>query len=361
MYGLNGEWLADWNPFFHHTPQQINMWGGVDWDHFEAVTTRYFQDVVRYWLQEYHVDGFRFDWVCGVDYNSRDPMQPGFHPYHGISAICWAARQVKPDCILIGEFWQLEGTHPDKSAAKMVSETPMDACWNGTFHHTLDDVLNQRWQWEKQDIRRALAGYRDEGFSSSTQIVNFTCSHDEVRPEHELKFYSAGNIHRPPGMSVAEMALRKAQLGLVALFAVPGVPMIYSGQEFGEDAPRTIDFCPINWEKLKRTAHHQHHDLVCRLIEARRTHAELRSDFIHLEADDFIQSQIICLRRWDESGTVALASLNFSDSSRTVALDLPARGIWRDVVADRLYNLDGGAHQFELQAWQGLLLVLIAR
>jgi 1,4-alpha-glucan branching enzyme len=141
------------------------MWGGVDWDHFNPETTRYFQDIVRFWLEEYHIDGFRFDWVGGVDYDSNEPLRPGFNPYHGIAAICWAARQAKPDCILIGEFWQLEGTHGDKTATRLVHETAMDAVWNGHFHHTLDDVLNHRWEWEKKDIFRAIGGYRDLGFS----------------------------------------------------------------------------------------------------------------------------------------------------------------------------------------------------
>lgn len=356
LFGQRGEWLADWNPFFHQTPQSVNMWGGVDWDHFEAVTTHYFQDVVRYWLQEFHVDGFRFDWVCGVDYDSKDPMQPGFNPYHGISAICWAARQTKPDCFLIGEFWQLDGTHPDKTPAKLVRETEMDACWNATFHHTLEDVLNQRWEWEKKDIWRALGGFREEGYWSATEVVNFSCSHDEVRPEHELKFYSAGHITRPAGMSVAEMALRKAQLGLVALFSVPGVPMIYSGQEFGDDAPRTIDFCPINWEKLKRLAHHEHYDLVCRLIQARRSYGALRSDNIYFEPDDFAQQQIVRLRRWDEHGATVVAALNFGVVPRRVTLNFPVGGVWQEVVGDRVYQLAAGNHDFELEPWRALLL-----
>jgi 1,4-alpha-glucan branching enzyme len=287
-------------------------------------------------------------------------MRPGFHPYHGISAICWAARQAKPDCLLMGEFWQLEGTHPDKTAAKMVHETPMDGCWNGTFHHTLDDVLNQRWEWEKKDIWRALGGFRDLGFQTATQTVNFTCSHDEVRPEHELKFYSVGNIRRPPGMSMAEMALQKAQLGLVALFAVPGVPLIYSGQEFGEDAPRTIDFCPLNWEKLKRSAHHHHYELVCRLIVARRTHGALRSDHIHFEADNFAQSQTVRLHRWDDAGDRVVVALNFSAEWRAVVLGVSAAGVWRDVVSDRLFQLRAGSHTFELAPWHGLMLVPIS-
>ena len=360
MFGLHGEWLTDWNPFFHHTPQSVNMWGGVDWDHFSPATTRYFQDIVRYWLDEYHIDGFRFDWVCGVDYDTRNPKQPGFPPYHGINAICWAAREAKPDCLLFGEFWQLDGTHPDKRAAKMVAETPMDACWNGTFHHALEEVLNQRWQWEQIDIARALGGFGDEGFASATQVVNFACSHDEVRIEHELKYYSAGHIRRPAGMSVGEMALQKAQLGLVALFAVPGVPMIYAGQEFGEDAPRTIDFCPIGWDKLKRVAHLQQHELVTRLIMARRTVDALRSDNIYFEADDFAQEQVVRLRRWDDAGTVVLVALNFGEATRTVMLDVPVAGAWREVVTDRLLQLSNGVNHFELLPWQGLMLLPVA-
>ena len=143
------------------------------------------------------------------------------------------------------------------------------------------------------------------------------------------------------------------------LFAVPGVPMIYSGQEFGEDAPRTIDFCPINWDKLKRTAHHEHYDLVCRLIRARRTLAALRNDNIHFEADDFAGEQVVRLRRWDEEGTTVLAALNFADERRTVTLHVPTDGVWRDVVADRVYQLAAGEHRFVLQPWRAMLLAPI--
>ena len=270
LYGENGERWDDWNPFFHHTPPSINMWGGVDWDHFDAETTRYFQDVVRFWIEEYHIDGYRFDWVGGVDYDHRNPLDPGFNPFHGISAICWAARQAKPDCILVGEFWTLDGTNPDKTAQKLVHETPMDAVWNGYFHHNIEDVLNHRWQWEKKDIFRTIGGFRELGYSTATQVVNYTASHDEVRPEHEIKFYSAKHIERPAGMSVHDAALALALCGLVALLAAPGVPMLYAGQEYGEDSPRTIDFVPLQWNKLNRDVHAAQFAIVRRLIQARR-------------------------------------------------------------------------------------------
>jgi 1,4-alpha-glucan branching enzyme len=356
MFSPQGDWLTDWNPYFHHTPQAVNMWGGVDWDHFAPVTTRYFQDVIRYWLREFHVDGFRFDWVCGVDYDSEAPLRAGFDPYHGISAIGWAARQEKPDCILIGEFWELEGTNPAKNSPKLVAETPLDACWNGNFHHVLENVLNQRWQWEREEIQWALGGFREQGFTTATQVVNFTCSHDEVRPEHEVKYYSFAHIDRPAGMTLTELALRKAQVGLVALFAAPGVPMIYAGQEYGEDAPRTIDFCPLNWDKLHQRPHQAHLAMVTRLIAARRSYAALRSDHVYFEPDDFVATQVIRLRRWDDSGTNVVAALNFGPVTRRVTLDLPGGGAWCNVVSGRIYHLSGGLNAFEVQPWQGILL-----
>ena len=342
MYGEHGERWTDWNPFFHHTPSSINMWGGVDWDHFEPDATRYFQDVVRFWLEEYHVDGFRFDWVGGVDYDHRDPMRPGFNPFHGISAVCWAAKQAKPECVLIGEYWTLHGTHPEKNAVKLVQETAMDAVWNGTFHHTMEEVLSQRWQWERKDIHRAIGGFRDLGYSLATQVVNYTCSHDEVRPEHEIKFYAAKHIKRPPGMSLQAVALAKARLGLVALFAAPGVPMIYAGQEYGEDSPRTIDFVPLQWHKLSRDEHTAHYALTQRLIRARRMHPALRSDWIDFLPDDFARDKYVRFHRWDGAGDHAVVALNFDWIPAAVELSFPWDGRWRDVVSNRVRTVKGG-------------------
>ncbi|MCX6048287.1 MAG: alpha-amylase family glycosyl hydrolase [Chloroflexi bacterium] len=363
LYGPKGEWLDDWNPFFHQTPRAVNAWGGVDWDHFAAETTRYFQDIVRYWLQEFHLDGFRFDWVGGVDYDSRNPGQAGFDPYHGISAICWAARQAKPDCILIGEYWPLEGTNPEKTAAKLIADTEMDAAWNGNFHHILEDILNQRWEWEKKDIWRALGGFRDYGYRSATEIINYTCSHDEVRPEHEIKFYSWAHIQHPKNMSREELALASARLGLIALFAAPGVPMIYAGQEFGEDTPRTIDFLPLHWDKLQQAAHAEYHAFVTRLIHARRVHPALRSDQIDFYPDNFSTENIVRFKRWfdpnqpDSPADFAAVALNFSSSRRPIVLDLPWDGKWQELVHSRIHQIWNGQFSTTLAPWSGVLLV----
>ena len=348
MYGPKGEWWTRWNPFFHHTPSSINMWGGVDWDHFNGDTTRYFQDIVRYWIDEYHVDGFRFDWVGGVDYDSNDPMRPGFNPYHGIAAICWAARQAKPDCILIGEFWQLEGTHGEKSAARLVGETEMDAVWNGHFHHTLDDVLNHRWEWEKKDIFRAIGGYRDMGFSTATQVINYSCSHDEVRPEHEIKFYSGKHIPKPEGHDACRIwRWRRRRLGLVAVFAAPGVPMIYAGQEFGDDSPRTIDFVPLQWNKMAQPKFRAHMEsgqaadpgTAAAIPRCAATISTFWTTILPTE-------HLVRFCRWDDGGDYAVCALNFGAEPREVELPVPpmvAGVTWPVIVCAVPRTVDCGA------------------
>ncbi len=359
MYGPQGEWLANYNPFFHQTPRAINSWGGVDFDHFVAPTTAYFQDVVRHWLHEYHIDGFRFDWSCGVDYDHREPMRPGCHPYHGIAAIAWAARQAKPDCILIGEYWQLEGTHPEKTAARLLAETELDAVWNGNFHHVLEGVINQRWQWERGDLAGALGGYGALGMQTSTQLINYTCSHDEVRPEHEIHYYTGRWIERASGMSLSGLALARARLGLVALFAGAGVPMVYSGQEYGERSPRTVDFLPLNRSLRTRPLNAVHETVVRRLIRARRSHPALRSDAIAFDPAPLAESKLLRFWRWEEgSGADAAAvALNFAPVARTIELHLPYGGRWRDVVSDTVVEVAAGPISPRLEAYGACLFV----
>ncbi|MCB9116458.1 MAG: hypothetical protein H6639_16070 [Caldilineaceae bacterium] len=129
----------------------------------------------------------------------------------------------------------MEGTHGEKSAARFVHET---AGWGleRPLHLIRHDILNHRW--EEKKTSSAPGGYRDMGFSTATQVINL-CSHDEVRPEHEIKPPLRKHIPKPKGMTL-QMYWRAWLAG--AAFAAPGVPMIYAWQEFGDDtaqAPST--------------------------------------------------------------------------------------------------------------------------
>jgi 1,4-alpha-glucan branching enzyme len=158
-------------------------------------------------------------------------------------------------------------------------------------------------------------------------------------------------------MSVQQAALSLALCGLVAVFAAPGVPMIYAGQEYGEDAPRTIDFVPMQWSKLQREAHAAHYAAVRRLIKVRRTHPCLRSDFIQFYTTDFAHDKTVRFHRWDGAGDEAVCAINFGHETRIVDLYFPADGRWRDVVHNRRRKVTHRRLTIELQPYDAMLFL----
>jgi 1,4-alpha-glucan branching enzyme len=154
------------------------------------------------------------------------------------------------------------------------------------------------------------------------------------------------------------VALRKAMAGLIALMAAPGVPMLWMGEEYGEDLPRTIDFLPLKWEKLQIEPFRTHFEIVQRLILARREHAGLRSDHIEFLADDFAATQVIRFRRWDTaSGDEAVVALNFGNVSRSTSLSFGSDGTWQEVVSGKLHYVKNQKRSFTLEPWSGRLYV----
>lgn len=362
LFGPHGEPLEDRNPFFHHHNNgHANGWGGLDWDHASAWTTAYMQDIVRFWLQEYHIDGFRFDWLGGVEYDPARPERDSFDPFIGIAPIARAAREAQPACYLIGEYWPIHGTSPAKTAARLVHETEIDAVWNGAFHHTLENCLFQTWQWERQFLPGAFGGFRQQGFSRADQVINYVVSHDERRPEHEIQFWGAHIAWCDPAATPEatrwELALRKARLGLAVLMTSPGVPMLYAGQEFGEDSPRTIEFWPLDWQKLELAQGRAQFDFYRRLIRLRAGHPALRSDYVEYYWDDFPRFKVLRYKRWDGERDVVVVGVNFDCITQPVGLGFPHNGLWRNALDDTTVHVQGHWHDFVAPPWTALILV----
>jgi len=363
LFGPTGEKLPHLNPFFHHHNNgHANSWGGLDWDHASPYTTAYMQDIVRFWLEEYRVDGFRFDWLGGVEYDPWQPHKDGFDPFTGIGPIAKTARETAPTCYQIGEYWPISGTNPAKTAARLVEQTEIDAVWNGTFHHTLENCLTQIWQWELQNIQHALGGFRSRGSRAPTQVVNYVVSHDERRPEHEIQFWGAHIQLADPAEAARyptrwALALEKARLGLAALLTSPGVPMLLAGQEFGEDSPRTIEFWPLDWKKLDRYEGRRQLKYYQRLIRLRHEHPALRSDHVEYYWDEFPRTRVLRYKRWDDAGDVVVVALNFDNASQKTGLGFPHDGLWREAISNRVYRITGHWRDLTLPAWSAMVFV----
>jgi len=360
MHSPSGRPMADWNPFFRHSWHADDP--SVHFDCYADVTLTYLRDVVRFWLEEYRVDGLRFDNVAALDFDPADPRRPTFDPDHGIAALAREARRANPDAILIADYTVVSGSNPAKSPARLVSETDIDAVWGEIFPGVMASVLSEGWQWEREPLARAIGECLDVDGGAGSGLVKYLANHRTARPVHTLKFHRFYHIQPHPSVAGQyatsdDVALRKARLGLLALLTSVGSPMLLAGQEFAEDSATTIYFNPLDWTLLERDRNQAHLDFVRRLVALRREHAALRTANVEFYAHDFAADKVLCYKRWDETGGVVLVALNFDHRPRQVRLGFPGPGRWREALSGGVVEVEGREAEVTLPEWYGALFV----
>ncbi|UCC64675.1 MAG: hypothetical protein JSV36_06415, partial [Anaerolineae bacterium] len=290
MLSPDGQPMADWNPFFRHSWH--TDWGLVRFDGCSDLTLTYLRDVVRFWLEEYRVDGLRFDHASALDFDPSDPRRPSFDPDHGIAVLAREARQANPAAILIADYTVAPGTNPAKSATRLMEETEIDAAWCQVFPGVMSNVLTESWQWEREPVEQAVGPCLGADLVSGSQPIKYLANHRTTRPVHAIKFHSFYHIRPHPSVALSyptsdDLALRKTRLGLLALFVSVGTPMLLAGQEFAEDSASTVYFNPIDWDMLERERNQAHLEFVRQLISWRHEHAALRTANIEFYQTDF--------------------------------------------------------------------------
>jgi glycogen operon protein len=278
-------------------------------------------DSLRYWVNTFHVDGFRFD--LGV---SLGREENGFDPNCGLFD---AMRQdpVLANVKLISEPWDIGpggyqlGNHP-----------PGFAEWNGKFR---DDV-RKFWKGDS-NMRGILAGRLqasgelfDHQRRKPWASVNFLTAHDGFTLEDLVSYNDKHNLangedNRDGGNDnesynhgvegpTEDPAIRQARdrvkrAMLATLFFSHGTPMLLGGDEFG----RTQDgnnnaYCQDNeiswydWKLATSDRGKELTDFVGRLVRLREQHPTLRAAHF-LRGDTDVLPGIREVAWFDESGS----------------------------------------------------------
>jgi isoamylase len=254
---------------------------------------RLIMDSLRYWVQEMHVDGFRFDLATSLVRNANGvDMHSAF-----ISAI--GQDPILRDVILIAEPWDVG---PD---GYRVGAWPAPwAEWNDRYRDSVRDF----WRGSShgvQDLGWRLTGSADIfGPSDRTPSasINFITAHDgfclndlvsydHKRNEANMEDGRDGsNDNRSsnhgvegPTRDTDVLRLRRRQMRnmLATLLLSAGTPMLVAGDEFGRTQQGNNNpYCQDNeiswlswdhepWQRLLR-------DFSARLIRLRRDHQALR-------------------------------------------------------------------------------------
>ena len=219
---------------------------------------------VKYWIDEYHIDGFRFDMTKGFTQNSSTEATAGKYDASRIAILKdynGAIREVNPQAVVI-----LEHFCDEKEESELAEEGM------------------QLWRNLNNAYCQSAMGYQSD--SDFTPLVTFGTtmpyggwvgfmeSHDEERTAFKQIAYSGEPLK-------SDLNARMKQLATNAsfFFTAPGPKMVWQFGEMGydvsiEEGGRTGKK-PLHWEYLDNGARKELCDTYAKLLKLRREHAEL--------------------------------------------------------------------------------------
>ncbi len=339
-YNLVYETSREANPMMGHFAGEFFAHPGVDYK--KEFARDYFFAVNQYWLAEFHVDGFRYDYVPGMldgpagdgyaalvyrTYQHSRGIQR-FQTVQGHSAIIQCAEHL-PDArgILRTSYtstaWQnglLDEAHGQAAAGGV----------RASFAHQLDPEL---------------IGYprefRNDGEVIPVAPFQYFESHDHSR--FITRFGVEGMVDLLDQPFGDRSRYYKTQPYVIALYTCKGIPMLWHGQEFAENwsvpgwgLGRNLFGRSLHWEYFYDERGKALIRLYRILGSLRRRHRALHSRGAFFYYDDPFHRRdgVIAFRRGD-TGEEMIVVLNFSEREAEAWLPWPASGEWRDLIDER--------------------------
>jgi 1,4-alpha-glucan branching enzyme len=273
---------------------------------------KFLNEMLLFWVSEYHLDGIRFDATALID---------------NFDFLGWIGERLKEETdskpfLLIGE-------HIPHDPAVVGHRGPMDSAWHDTFYFAVTATLcgrelEGRRPFDPDALLAALDPQR-EGFWGPRATVQYLENHDHERLARELA--SAG--------TEGGEALRRAALGATLLLTAVGIPMLYHGQELAMSTPKTLGASKLDWTLFARPAHRALRERYRALIALRTSTPALQSAFFECLAVD-PERRLLAYRRWASQyhgggEVIVVANCGDADVPNWDVPGWPRRDTWREV------------------------------
>lgn len=311
---------------------------------------------VKYWVNEYHIDGFRFDLM-------------GCHDIETMNLIRQELNTIDPQIFVYGEGWSAGSCALPQNRLAMKASTKqmpgiaafcddMRDALRGPFSDDHKGAFLAGIGGSEESVKAGIAGmvahpqvdYSKVNYSSEpwalepTQMIAYVSCHDDMCLVDRLK----ASI---PGLT-EESLLKLDLLAQTTVMLSQGVPFMLSGEEMVRDkkgvhnsfnSPDSINQLP--WANLKK--YPQVMDYYSKLIHLRHAHPAFRlgnADLVrkHLEFLPVKDSCVVAYRLKDHAGGDAWENIIvvLNANKQTVTVDIP-KGSYSIVCANGVINPDG--------------------
>jgi 1,4-alpha-glucan branching enzyme len=309
--------------YFYNDDRAVTPWGETRPDYGRGEVRQFILDNVRLWLNEYHIDGLRFDSTLYI----RNVGEPGSRDlpdgWSMLQAINETVARHHSRHITIAEDLQ---SNPWITKDVGAGGAGFGCQWDPHFVRPIREavITSQDQQRSLSSIRDAiLYRYNDDAFDR----VIYSESHDDVA-NGQARIPQEVNPSDPTGW----YAQKRSTMAAVMVFTAPGIPMLFQGQEFLEGA-WFRDTVPVDWHQRDqfRGIVRLYRDLIRLRLNQESISRGLCGQFTqvyHLNE----ARKVLAFHRWDRGGpaddVVVIANF-FHEAQDGYVLGMPAVGHWK--------------------------------
>lgn len=259
---------------------------------------RFMIESVKHWINEYHIDGFRFDLM-------------GIHDIETMNEIRKAVDEIDPTIFIYGEGWSAGAcAFPNEKLAMKsnISKMPRIAAFSdemrdglrGPFSDDSKGAFLIGIEGEEESIKFGIAGciahpqvdmsrvnYSKEAWAAEpTQMISYVSCHDDMCLIDRLRktmaaHYPTSDDSNPFDMENNALLSDLSCLAQTAVLTSQGVPFIFCGEEMLRDkkgvhnsfqSPDSIN--ALDWQNLRR--YPEAFSYYKNMIQLRKNHPAFR-------------------------------------------------------------------------------------
>ncbi|MDE3185491.1 MAG: T9SS type A sorting domain-containing protein [Bacteroidota bacterium] len=338
------------NPWFNPVAKHAyNV--GYDMNHESAATHYFVSRVVNHWLNDYKIDGFRFDLSKGFtqtqtcDTNGNNCNVSAWGNYDSSRVKIWKGYYDTLQLKSPGSYAILEH-FADNSEEKDLSNYGM-LLWSNMAYPYEQASMGYNGGSDFSSGIASVAGW------SHPYKVTYMESHDEERVMYKDITY--GNSSGSYNIKDTATALKRQQLTAAFLFMLPGPKMLWEFGELGYDYP--INYCgdgsvnnscrtdpkPLRWDYYEQPNRKKLFDVYSALIKL-RFNPSFSDQFI----SNFSSQSLNGNFKWITMSKIVVVG-NFDVVPQTGTVTFPSTGTWKDYLNDTTISVTNASQNFTLQ------------
>ncbi|WP_121808972.1 alpha-amylase family glycosyl hydrolase [Mucilaginibacter kameinonensis] len=334
-------------------PAANNPWYNVDPTHpynvgyqfnHESADTKYFvKNVLKFWMTEYKIDGFRFDLSKGftqVNYGTSDAAVGPWGQYDASRVAIWKDYNNYIKSIDNNNFYViLEHFAANQEEKELAGEGMM--LWNNLNYNANEATMG----WLTNSNFQGLF-YDQHTFTQPYNLVSYFESHDEERLQFKNESY--GNSYNGYNVKDRNTGLAREEMAAAFLFSVPGPKMLWQFGELGYDVSidqggRTSNK-PIYWNYNTDPNRRRLYGIYAKMIKMKEKNAV----FASTNSTYDLAGAVKTIQLKDASANVEVVG-NFDVMPQSASISFPSTGTWYDNITKNSINVTSLPYSMTLQ------------